>query len=239
MPKHLLIADDDTDLGRLIGLSVRVLWPDCTIDTVGDGTAALRQIAARTPDLAILDVMMPPPDGLAVCRHLRREHPQLPILLLTARDTTLDEVRGLDAGADDYLTKPFDHLKLLAHLRALLRRTSSAPGTIPPRDNEHLLTVGDLRVDFDARQVYFAGKLVDFTPTEYLLLEMLAKNAGKIVGHQALLERVWGHDYIHDTHYLKVFINRLRNKLGDDAAHPRYIETRRSAGYRLVATGRD
>lgn len=238
MPKHLLIADDDADLARLIGLSVRVLWPDCTIDTAADGAAALRRAAARVPDVAILDVMMPPPDGLTVCRSLRQEHPRLPILLLTARDTTLDEVRGLDAGADDYLVKPFDHLRLLAHLRALLRRVEPSP---PPRRaaGGRGLTVGELRVDFDEHQVAFAGAPVELTPTEYLLLEMLAKHAGEIVPHRALLERVWGRDYIHDTHYLKVFINRLRRKIGDDAAHPRYIETRRSAGYRLVAALRD
>jgi DNA-binding response OmpR family regulator len=236
MAKHLLIADDDTDLARLIGLSVRVLWPDCTLDTVGDGAAALRLAAARTPDVAILDVMMPPPDGLAVCRHLRKEHPRLPILMLTARDTTLDEVRGLDSGADDYLMKPFDHLKLIAHLRALLRRTEVA--SPPPRpQGDNALTVGDLSIDFDAHKAYHAGELLDLTPTEYLLLEMLAKHAGEIVSHEVLLERVWGREYIHNTHYLKVFVNRLRHKIRDDAAHPRYIETRRNAGYRLAIAG--
>lgn len=238
MPKHLLIADDDTDLARLIGLSVRVLWPNCTLDTVGDGAAALRLAAARTPDVAILDVMMPPPDGLVVCRQLRKTYPQMPILLLTARDTTLDEVRGLDSGADDYLTKPFDHLKLVAHLRALLRRAEPVSQTDELRGG-NALTVGELRVDFDERKVAFAGEFVDLTPTEYLLLEMLAKHAGEIVSHRALLERVWGREYVRDTHYLKVFINRLRHKLRDDAAHPRYIETRRGAGYRLAATVRD
>lgn len=238
MTQHLLIADDDADLGRLIGLSVRVLWPNCTIDTAGDGVTALRRAAARVPDLAILDVMMPPPDGLAVCRRLRQDHPRLPILLLTARDTTLDEVRGLDSGADDYLTKPFDHLKLLAHLRALLRRTAPVP-SVDGHAGGAAFAVGPLRINFDEHAVTFAGQPVELTPTEYLLLEMLARHAGEIVPHRVLLERVWGRDYLNEIHYLKVFINRLRAKLDDDAAHPRFIETRRGAGYRLVATMRD
>lgn len=236
MRKHLLIADDDADLAKLIGLSVAVLWPDCTLDIVSDGAAALRQAAERTPDVAILDVMMPPPDGLAVCHHLRKEFPRLPILLLTARDTTLDEVRGLDSGADDYLMKPFDHLRLIAHLRALLRRTEMvAPAHRSQGGNA--VTVGDLCIDFDAHTVYRGGETLDLTPTEYLLLEMLARHAGEIVSHQTLLERVCGREYIRNTHYLKVFINRLRHKIRDDAAHPRYIETRRNVGYRLATIG--
>ena len=238
MPLNLLIADDDTDLARLIGLSARVLWPDCAITMVGDGSAALRHVAAATPDLVILDIMMPPPDGITVCRQVRGELPQVPILLLTARDTTLDEVRGLDAGADDYLTKPFDHLKLLAHLRALLRRAdpqASKPATI----QRQRLTVDALHVDFVNHQVYLGSNPIEFTPTEYLLVETLARHAGDIVPHHVLLERVWGKGYIRDTHYLKVFINRVRQKIGDDALHPRYIETRRGAGYRLATDHHD
>jgi two-component system KDP operon response regulator KdpE len=235
MPKHLLIADDDTDLARLVGLSARVLWPDCTFDTAADGAGALRYATARRPDVAILDVLMPPPDGLTVCRRLRDEHPLLPILLLTAGDTTLDEVRGLNAGADDYLTKPFDHLKLVAHLRALMRRAEAV--TAPGDEGKDALAVGALRVDLEAREVRIDGVLIDLTPTEYLLLETLAKQPGEIVSHRALLERVWGREYVYEIHYLKVFINRLRHKLGDDAVYPRYIETRRSAGYRLIANG--
>jgi len=236
MPLSLLIADDDADLARLIGLSARVLWPDCAITTVGDGGAVLRHVATSTPDLVILDVMMPPLDGITVCRQLRGDLPHVPIMLLTARDTTLDEVRGLDAGADDYLTKPFDHLKLLARLRALLRRTG--PQTSKPDTSRgQSFTVGALHVDFANHRVSLGGNIVNFTPTEYLLIETLARHAGAIVPHQVLLERVWGKDYVHDIHYLKVFINRVRQKIGDDASYPRYIETRRGAGYRLAVRG--
>jgi DNA-binding response OmpR family regulator len=227
---RLLIADDDTDLARMIGYSARVLWPDCTISVAPDGTTALRQFAALPPDLVILDVMMPPPDGFEVCRRIRRDAPQVPILMLTARDTTLDEVRGLDLGADDYLTKPFDHLKLLARLRALARRAGQGIATQGTGD----LAGGELSIDFTTRQVRVRGALVDLTPTEYVLLELLARNAGTFVPQHVLLERVWGKEHTGDAHYLKVFVNRLRLKLGDSAAHPRHIETRRGVGYRFV-----
>jgi DNA-binding response OmpR family regulator len=229
---RLLIADDDTDLARLIGYSARVLWPNCTIDVAPDGMTALRHFATRRPDLVILDVVMPPPDGFETCRRIRADAPAVPILMLTARDTTLDEVRALDLGADDYLTKPFDHLKLLAHLRALARRVGPA---IAPQGKDDL-AAGDLTIDFATREVRASGALVELTPTEYVLLELLARNAGTIVPQQVLLERVWGKAHSGDAHYLKVFVNRLRLKLGDDAAHPRYIETRRGVGYRFVGT---
>jgi DNA-binding response OmpR family regulator len=146
---RLLIADDDTDLARLIGYSARVLWPDCAISIAPDGTTALRHFAMQCPDLVILDVMMPPPDGFETCRRIRADAPAVPILMLTARDTTLDEVRALDLGADDYLTKPFDHIKLLAHLRALARRAGSS---LAPQGVDDL-AAGDLTIDFATRQV--------------------------------------------------------------------------------------
>src|SRR5262249_17269120 len=152
---------------------------------------------------------------------IRAGAPGVPILMLTARDTTLDEVRALDLGADDYLTKPFDHLKLLAHLRALARRAGQ--GIVAQGQGD--LTAGDLAIDFTTRQVRANGALIDLTPTEYVLLELLARNAGTTVPQQVLLERVWGKEHAGDAHYLKVFVNRLRQKLGDSAAHPRYIET--------------
>jgi len=232
---RLLIADDDADLVRLIGCAAQVLWPNCTVVPASDGATALQQFAAQRPDLAILDIMMPPPDGFEVCRRMRQAAPKLPILVLTGRDKMLDEVRALDLGADDYLTKPFDHVKLLAHLRALARRAAvgqSVAATARPASG---LVIGDLMIDLAARRVTVRGVPVDLSPTEYVLLATLAASPGQIVSHRTLLERVWGPEYVTDTHYLKVFVSRLRQKLGDDPARPRYIETRRNSGYRLVA----
>jgi DNA-binding response OmpR family regulator len=227
---RLLIADDDADLARLIGYSARILWPDSAIATAPDGATALQFFTAERPDLVILDVMMPPPDGFEVCRQLRQAAPTLPILMLTARDTVMDEVRALDLGADDYLTKPFDHLKLLAHLRALARRA----GHLAPAGDAADLTLGELTLDFTTHEAWIRNERLELTPTEYMLLEVLGRNVGQFVPHRTLLERVWGRDYAYDAHYLKVFINRLRQKLGDNAAYPRYIETKRGVGYRLI-----
>lgn len=227
---RLLIVDDDADLARLVGCSARILWPDAALATAPDGATALRYFAAEHPHLVILDVMMPSPDGFEVCRRLRQAAPSLPILMLTARDTVMDEVRALDVGADDYLTKPFDHLKLLAHLRALARRS----GYLAPPSDTVDVVLGDLTLDFASREVWLGHQRIALTPTEYLLLEVLGRQVGRFVTHRFLLERVWGTAYAHDAHYLKVFINRLRRKLGDDATCPRYIETKRGVGYRLA-----
>lgn len=174
--------------------------------------------------------MMPPPDGFEVCRQPRLEAPTLPILMLTTRDTVVDEVRAFDRGADDYLTKPFDHVKLLAHLRALARRA----GYLAPASEAVDLVLGELMFDFRANAVWMRDERLELTPTEYMLLEVLGRNAGRFVPSQALLEHVWGAEYAYDAHYLKVFINRLRRRLGDDATNPRYIETKRGVGYRLI-----
>jgi len=232
---RLLIADDDADLVRLIGCAAQVLWPDCTVLPAGNGATALQQFVAQPPDLAIVDIMMPPPDGFELCRRFREAAPGVPILVLTGRDKILDEVRALDLGADDYLTKPFDHIKLLAHLRALARRAALNPASVATAHPTSGLVIGDLVIDLAARQVTVQGTPVELSPTEYVLLATLAANPGQIVSHRTLLERVWGPEYVTDTHYLKVFVSRLRQKLGDDPARPRYIETRRNSGYRLVA----
>jgi two-component system KDP operon response regulator KdpE len=166
---------------------------------------------------------------------MRQAAPKLPILVLTGRDKMLDEVRALDLGADDYLTKPFDHVKLLAHLRALARRAAVGQSVAATARSAAGLVIGDLMIDLAARRVTVRGVPVELSPTEYVLLATLAASPGQIVSHRTLLERVWGAEYVNDTHYLKVFVSRLRQKLGDDPARPRYIETRRNSGYRLVA----
>lgn len=173
---------------------------------------------------------MPPPDGFAVCQRIR-EVSDVPILMLTAHDSTLDKIRALDLGADDYLTKPFDHLELLARLRALIRRST---GQSLPSFGSHL-TIGDLSLNFSTRKVTMEGLPVMLTSTEYRLLEELARNAGTVLPHQLLLERVWGPEYSAEAHYLKVFVRRLRRKLGDNAENPYYIQTEWGIGYRFAA----
>ena len=171
---------------------------------------------------------MPPPDGLEVCRRIR-EVSRVPILMLTVRDRTVDKVRALDLGADDYLTKPFDHLELLARLRALVRRAGARPA--PPAPT---FSAGDLAIDFAAHQVRVAGEVIRLTPTEYRLLEALVRHAGAVLPHQLLLRQIWGEEYVGDVQSLKVFVRRLRQKLGDAPEHPRYIQTVWGTGYRFA-----
>jgi DNA-binding response OmpR family regulator len=178
----------------------------------------------------LLDVAMPPPDGFEVCRRIR-EVSTVPILMLTARDNTLDKVRALDLGADDYLTKPFDDLELLARLRALLRRGQGAAGLARTTST---LTVGDVTLDTSTREARVRDVVVRLTATEFRLLEELVRHAGRTLPHRYLLERVWGPEYGYEAHYLRVFVRRLRQKLGDDPARPRYIQTDWNAGYRFT-----
>jgi two-component system, OmpR family, KDP operon response regulator KdpE len=228
MTLKLLIAEDTPDVADVVTFGARLTWPDCQVTVVANGADALHAFAADQPDLVVLDVEMPPPDGFEVCRRIR-EISAVPILMLTVRDAPLDKVRALDLGADDYLTKPFDHMELLARLRALHRRASGPLAVI-----NNTIAVGDVAINPATREVLVVGAPVQLTSTEYRLLEVLTQHAGQVLSHQQLLEQVWGPEYVHDTHYLKVFVRRLRQKLGDDAEQPRYIQTQWGVGYRFV-----
>lgn len=225
----LLIAEDARDVAEVVAFGARMTWPGCRVTIAETGADAIASFAADPADLVVLDIGMPTPDGFEVCRRIR-EHSAVPILMLTARDATVDKVRALDLGADDFLTKPFDHLELFARLRALLRR-AGAPIQTTGAD----FAVADLSLTYSTQEVRVGGTVVRLTSTEYRLLEELVRHAGTVLPHRVLLERVWGAAYAHDVSYLKVFIRRLRRKLGDDAERPRYIRTEWGVGYRFVA----
>ncbi len=228
MTLKLLIAEDAPEIARAVAYGARLTWPGCRVEIAADGAEALRRFIAEPADLVVLDVQMPPPDGFEVCRRIRKLS-QVPILMLTVRDSTLDKVHALDLGADDYLTKPFDHLELLARLRALMRRAG-----VKPRPPSPTFTASELSIDFAAREVRVRGEEVRLTPTEYRLLEELVRRAGAVVPHEVLLEQVWGPAYVTAPQHLKVFVRRLRTKLGDDPEDPRYIHTVRGVGYRFI-----
>jgi two-component system, OmpR family, KDP operon response regulator KdpE len=229
MTLKLLIAEDAQDVADVVAFGARMTWPNCTITVARSGAEALERFAEASPDLVVLDVSMPPPDGFEVCRRIR-EQSEVPILMLTVRDATVDKVRALDLGADDYLTKPFDHLELLARLRALVRRSSAMPTAAGPA-----FVAGDFSLDFSTHEVRVDGQVVPLTSTEYRLLEVLVRHAGTTLPHQLLLEQAWGPEYVGDAQYLKVFVRRLRRKLGDDAEQPRFIQTQWGVGYRFIA----
>ncbi len=229
MSLKLLIAEDTADVAEVVTFGARMTWPDCQVTVATNGQEALQAFADDPPDLVVLDVSMPPPDGFEVCRRIR-EASQVPILMLTVHDATLDKVRALDLGADDYLTKPFDPLELFARLRALLRRRRSMGDPADPT-----LTVGDVWLDATTREVRVRGEPVRLTTAEFRLLEALMRQAGVVVPHRVLLRRIWGEEYAGEAESLKVFVRRLRRKLGDDPARPRYILTEWGVGYRFIA----
>lgn len=193
--------------------------------TAADGLRALQVVDEERPSLILLDIMMPGMDGLSLCKRVR-EFSDVPVIMLTARGQVEDVVLGLDCGADDYVVKPFAADELLARVGAVLRRAR------PPEALTHAsVTCGDLRIDFAQHMVTVNGSEVHLTPTEYRLLALLASNAGRVITQAHLLQEVWGPEYAGEMHILQVAVARLRRKIGDEAASPRYVTTRSGIGY--------
>ncbi len=227
----ILTADDDPQLLRLITRNLQLEGYE--VLPVSDGQQALEQIEQKSPDVVLLDVMMPRMDGFTVC-HKVREFSSVPIIIVTARGQDQDKVRGLDLGADDYLTKPFSLDELLARVRAVLRRAQFSA-----KENaqglQSTMTTGELTIDFSQHLVALGGREVALTPTEFSILAYLAQNAGRIVTQDLLLEHVWGSEYLGESHMLQVNVNRLRRKLEEDPTRPRYILTKVGVGYSLAS----
>jgi two-component system copper resistance phosphate regulon response regulator CusR len=221
---RLLLVEDDARMARFIARGLRE--QTYAVDVVGDGEAALYQVAINDYDAAILDVMLPLKDGFEVCRDLRAQGWRMPVLLLTARDAVHDRIEGLDSGADDYLPKPFSFGELLARLRALLRR---APHLLPT-----VINIADLEIDTRGQRASRAGRRISLTTKEYALLEYLARNAGRVIGRHEIAEHVWEETFDPFSNLIEVFINRLRRKV-DEPFSTRLIHTRRGAGYELRA----
>jgi len=221
---RVLVVEDDPRIAHFVAKGLRE--QSYAVDVVGSGEDALYQAAINAYDLAILDVMIPPPDGFAVCKELRKSGQRLPILMLTARDAVEDRIAGLDCGADDYLTKPFEFRELLARLRALMRRTG---GLLPAE-----LIVADLVVDTVGQNVRRGGRAISLTSKEYALLEFLARNAGRVVGRAEIAEHVWDEEFDPFSNLIEVYVNRLRRKIDAGSSKP-LLSTRRGAGYMLAA----
>jgi DNA-binding response OmpR family regulator len=229
--QHILAVDDDPQLLRLVTKNLQLDGYD--VEAASDGQQALDQIEATKFDLVILDVMMPKLDGFTVCERVR-EFSNVPIIIVTALGQDNDKIRGLDLGADDYLTKPFSVAELLARVRAVMRRSELANS----HDGQGLrsaTTLGDLAIDFGQHRVTLADKEIELTPIEYRLLAYLAQNAGRVVTQDLLLEHVWGDEYVGESHLLQVNMNRLRRKIEVDPASPRYLLTKTGVGYLLAS----
>ena len=223
-----LIIEDEPDVQEVLGLCFSMRWPESQRVAATTGRGGLEKLRLEEYDIVILDVGLPDIDGFEVCREARR-FTDVPIIMLTARDTELDKVRGLEAGADDYITKPFSHIEFLARVGAVLRRSQGE--TV---QSAGLFEAPGLRIDYGKREVLVSEQFVKLTRTEYELLYHLTRNAGKVLTFRVLLEKVWGREYIDESDYVKVHIQRLRQKLGDDPHSDHWIVNERGVGYKFV-----
>ncbi|MGE5597736.1 MAG: response regulator transcription factor [Hyphomicrobiales bacterium] len=217
----LLAVDDEPGILRLLKLELGA--QGFKVLTASNGDEAIRTIEERRPDVVLLDIMMPGESGLEVMKKIR-ERTRTPVLLLTAKDKETDKVRGLELGADDYIVKPFNLPELGARIRAVLRRVRGLTPSGP-------VTAGNLEIDLSGRTVKKDGKLVNLTRTEWLLLEHLASNAGKLVTNRELLTKVWGPEYVDDLQYLRVWVSRIRQKIEENPGEPKFIRTFQGLGY--------
>ena len=220
---RVLVVDDEPQILRALEITLR--REGYEVDTAGTALAALAAAAARPPEAVILDLLLPDGRGTDVARELR-EWSSMPILVLSAVEEEAEKVAALDAGADDYVTKPFSVEELLARLRAALRRSTP--------ERQLLLEIGELRIDVQKRLVTVGGEPVSLTPTEYELLRLLAENEGRLLTHPMILQKVWGPAYSRESNYLHVYVSHLRRKIEPDPTRPRYILTEPGVGYRLV-----
>jgi two-component system KDP operon response regulator KdpE len=228
----VLVIDDDPHLRDALEVGIQLQWQDAQVICAENGEAGIECFFSEEPDIVLIDVTMPRMNGYEVLQAIRRVS-DVPVIMLTGRTDDVDQVRGLESGADDYVTKPFSHLALMARMRAVLRGAELPPPVQALPDFE----AGDLAIHFQNQELTLAGERIKLTPVEYKLLYHLVRNAGHLLPHEALLERVWGSDYEASPEYLKVFISRLRSKLRREGG-PEYIQTERGPRLPLRASAR-
>jgi two-component system, OmpR family, KDP operon response regulator KdpE len=224
----VLVVDDAEEVIEAVTISFTLQWRETEVVGATDGETALDLIEQTHPDVVLLDVMMPGMDGYETLRQIRT-FSDVPVIMLTAKDGVLDKVKGLELGADDYVTKPFDHLELLARVKALMRRLAMPQ----PASRAPSFVSGRLTIDFARQEVRLGEHPIPLTPVEYKVLYHLVRNAGHVLQHETLLSKVWGREYVDEIDYLRVYIRRLRLKLEEDPERPRHILTERGVGYRF------
>ena len=226
---RVLVIDDEADIAEIVRLTFGLRWPEAEVLTAANGEAGVDLVEQGAPDLVLLDIGLPDIDGFEVCERIRH-FSDVPIVMLSARHEEVDKVRGLELGADDYVTKPFSHIELLARVRAVLRRSESQEPTRegPPFDAPPLF------IDYSSRHVRVDDEEVKLTPIEYGLLYHLTRNENRVLTFRTLLAKVWGREYMDETDYLKVHIQHLRRKLGDDPQGEPMIANERGVGYKFV-----
>ncbi len=229
MSAKILVVDDERPIAEILKYNLEK--EGYGVILAYDGEEALERLEQDLPDLILLDIMLPKKDGFAVLREIRAHKKDIPIIMLTARETEVDKVLGLELGADDYVTKPFSAREVAARIKAILRRTRLG-------EKEYQLCFGELVVDLDAVQAFNRGRPVELTPKEFSLLEVLSRRPGHVFSRQQLLNQVWGYDYFGDERTVDVTIRRLREKLETNPAEPEFIHTKRGVGYYLRQKGR-
>ena len=231
MAKKILVVDDEKHISDIVKFNLDKEGYD--VVTAYDGEEALKKVEAESPDLILLDLMLPKIDGLEVARKIRKEN-DTPIIMLTAKDSEIDKVLGLELGADDYVTKPFSNRELVARVKANLRRTASSNAASNEEDEANKeLEVGDLTIHPDAYTVSKRGENIELTHREFELLHYLARHLGQVMTREHLLQTVWGYDYFGDVRTVDVTVRRLREKIEDNPSHPEWLVTRRGVGYYL------
>ncbi len=224
----VLVVDDEVSIVKLLQFNLEKAGYECV--TAFDGKQALEMVRQEKPDFIILDLMLPKMDGLDVCKTLRQERVNTPILILTAKDDELDKILGLELGADDYLTKPFSPREVIARVKAILRRAQNQSSK---ETEENVLRFGNIRLYPDKYEVYRDEQKVELTPKEFELLHHLSMHMGRVLTRDQLLNAVWNYDFIGDSRIVDVHISHLREKLEEDTKNPRYIKTVRGLGYKL------
>ena len=232
--KKILVVDDEKPISDIVKFNLKKEGYE--VFTAFDGEEGLAMFHEVTPDLVVLDLMLPKIEGLDVCREIRKTS-NVPIIMVTAKDSEIDKVLGLELGADDYVTKPFSNRELVARVKANLRRQSLA--VVEDQDEKSEIVIGDLTIDEGAYIVTKRGEEVELTHREFELLHYLAKNMGKVITRENLLQTVWGYDYFGDVRTVDVTVRRLREKIEDTPGHPVWLMTRRGVGYYLKQVDQD
>ena len=225
--QKILVVDDEERMARFVRLNLE--HDGFQVVEAYRGQEAMDKVRTTLPDLILLDIMMPDIDGFEVLKMIR-EISDVPVIMLTAKGEEDDKVKGLELGADDYITKPFSPRELVSRVKAVLRRTE-----VPGEGSTDVIQVDDrLKIDFNRREIWIKDKLISLRPTEYRLLYHLVQNAGWVLTYDQILSRVWGYEYRDEPHYVRLYVNYLRQKLEQDPANPKYILTERGIGYRFL-----
>ena len=224
----VLIIEDDPVITETVAICFELRWPEAEVISTDNGEEGVSLVMSQSPQIVMLDVGLPGMDGYQVLRKLR-QFTEVPTIMLTAQGSELAKVKGLEFGADDYITKPFSHIELLARVRAVLRRDARA--SQEQTEGVYHSEEAGLVIDLDSRRVSRFGQHINLAPLEYSLLKLLTRNEGRVMTHEQILGQVWGQEYLNDMDYLKVYIRRLRNKLGDDPQNPELIHAERGVGY--------